>query len=392
MDFINLLSANAISNAIGDLIYKYLYAWVKTWSDNWEVVGAFSITTIMFTVFLKVLVSPLDIWQKAVMRKNAKKMEEMKPELEKITKQCGSNRELLAQKQREVYKKHKYSMFGSCLPLVITMVVFFIVFAGFNGAVSAHTEATYTALRREYTIVYEQTLRENDVVKVQQDGESFYYYKDGVKTTAAVTKADWYYLKGGVFTVIPQEESTALDATAKKAGQDAVVKLYDRDYKESFFWVKNIFAGDNWSSPIMSAGETNKSVSVNPEEYNDVMGGLIETYTGWNGYLILPILVLLLNVASIFINKPMMKQQQDATVAAPGQTEEQKKAQQSQSKMMQYIMPVMMFVFALFYSAAFTLYMFVNMLFSIALNLTYTLITKKKDDRERDQKLSTTYK
>ena len=83
MDFMNLLSANALSNAIGDLIYKYLYAWVQTWSDSWTTVGAFSVTTIMFTVFLKVLVSPLDIWQKAVMRKNAKKMEAMKPELEK---------------------------------------------------------------------------------------------------------------------------------------------------------------------------------------------------------------------------------------------------------------------------------------------------------------------
>lgn len=356
----NLLSANALSNAIGNLIYTYLYAWVQTWSDNWTVVGAFSVTTIMFTIFLKVLVSPLDIWQKAVMRKNAKKMEAMKPELEKITKQCGSNRELLAQKQRELYKKHKYSMFGSCLPLIITMAVFFIVFAGFNGAVATHNAVTYNALRDEYNTVYYRVLDENNA-----NDQS-----------------------------LTLEQKTEIDAKAKKAGQDAVVVLYEAKYKESFFWVKNIFAGDNWSSPIMSAGETNKSVKVNEAEYNDVMGGLKakDEYSGWNGYLILPVLVLLLNVASIFINKPMMQQQQNATVAAPGQTDEQKKAQQSQAKMMQYIMPVMMFVFALFYSAAFTLYMFVNMFFSIILNLSYTLITKKKDDLEKDRILSTTYK
>lgn len=358
MDFMNLLSANALSNAIGDLIYKYLYAWVQTWSDNWTTVGAFSVTTIMFTVFLKVLVSPLDIWQKAVMRKNAKKMEAMKPELEKITKQCGSNRELLAQKQREVYKKHKYSMFGSCLPMILTMVVFFIVFAGFNGAVSTHNAVTYNALKDEYNTVYQKTLTEKNAFDAS----------------------------------LSDEQKAAIDAEAKKAGQDAVVVLYEAEYKESFFWVKNIFAGDNWDSPIMSAGNTNKSVKVTEAEYNAVMGGLTAKYTGWNGYLILPVLVLILNVASIFINKPMMKQQQDATVATPGQTEEQKKAQQSQAKMMQYVMPVMMFVFALFYSAAFTLYMFVNMFFSIILNLTYTLITKKKDELEKDRILSTTYK
>ncbi len=359
----NLLSANALSNAIGDLIYKYLYAWVKTWSDNWTVVGAFSVTTIMFTLFLKVLVSPLDIWQKSVMRKNAKKMEAMKPELEKITKQCGSNRELLAQKQREVYKKYKYSMFGSCLPLVITMVVFFIVFAGFNGAVATHNATTYNALKAEYKTVYE----------VEYDKE--------VKALGLEDDAE-----------LTDEQRDTIDKTAIAAGQKAVVDLYNSEYKESFFWVKNIFAGDNWDSPIMTAGKTNSSVKVREDEYNNVMGGLNREYTGWNGYLILPVLVLLLNVASIFINKPMMQQQQNATVTTPGQTEEQKKAQQSQAKMMQYIMPVMMFVFALFYSAAFTLYMFVNMFFSIILNLTYTLITKKKDEAEKDRILSTTYK
>ena len=64
MDFISLLSCKALNNAIGDLIYKYLYGWVVTWSDDWSVIGAFSVTVIMFTIFLKVATSPLDIWQK----------------------------------------------------------------------------------------------------------------------------------------------------------------------------------------------------------------------------------------------------------------------------------------------------------------------------------------
>lgn len=110
MDFISLISANALNSAIGDLIYKYLYGWVVTWSDNWSIVGAFSVTVIMFTLFLKVLVFPLDIWQKEVMRRNAKKMEKMRPALEKIQKQCGSNRELLMQKQRALYKENKLSL------------------------------------------------------------------------------------------------------------------------------------------------------------------------------------------------------------------------------------------------------------------------------------------
>ncbi len=369
MDFINLLSCQALNDAIGELIYKYLYGWVQTWSNNWELIGAFSVTTILFTVFLKVLVSPLDIWQKVVMRKNAKKMEEMKPELEKIQKQCGSNRELLAQKQREVYKKHKYSMFGSCLPLIVTMAVFFVVFGGFNSAVKLHSQKTYDALKTEYYTVYNETMIDRGALIAQGDA-------------APVENPNF-----------DASKKAEVIAEAKTLAGEATIALYDKEYKESFIWIDNIFAGDNWDDPIMDAADAQKNISnLDEVEYNAVMKALSVKYNvGWNGYLVLPILVLLLNVASIFINKPMMNQQQQASIA-PGQTEEQQKAQQSQSKIMQYIMPIMMFVFALFYSAAFTLYMFVNMLFSIVLNLVYTIITKKKDDAEREYKLSTTIK
>ena len=59
---------------------------------------------------------------------------------------------------------------------------------------------------------------------------------------------------------------------------------------------------------------------------------------------------------------------------------------------MQFIMPIMMFGFALFYSAAFTLYMMVNMVFTTIINIVYNVITKKKDAEERDRILSTTFK
>lgn len=342
MDFISLISANALNSAIGDLIYKYLYGWVVTWSDNWSIVGAFSVTVIMFTLFLKVLVFPLDIWQKEVMRRNAKKMEKMRPALEKIQKQCGSNRELLMQKQRALYKENKYSMFGSCLPMIVTLAVFFIVFGGYNAAVSKHTQETFNALDRVYTAVYE------------------------ADENAALT----------------DDERTA-------KAEEAVLKAYEEEYKESFFWIKSIFAADTWADTIPNAATAAKNIpDLNTARYEVVMRPLIEKYNeGWNGYLILPILVLLLNIASMFLNKQQMQQP-----AVPGQTEEQAKAQKSQAKIMQFIMPVMMFGFALFYSAAFTLYMMVNMLFTTVINLVYNVVTKKKDEAEKDRILSTTFK
>lgn len=342
MDIVSLISCAALNNAIGDLIYKYLYGWVQTWSDNWSVIGAFSVTVIMFTLFLKIIVFPLDIWQKEVMRRNAKKMEKMRPALEKIQKQCGSNRELLMQKQRALYKENKYSMFGSCLPMIVTLAVFFIVFGGYNAAVSKHTQETFFALDKVYTSVYES----------------------------------------------PENEALSDEEKTAKA-EEAVLKAYEEEYKESFIWIKSIFAADTWADTIPSAADAQKNITdLNTARYEVVMKPLMEKYNeGWNGYLILPIVVLLLNIVSIFLNKQQMQQP-----AVPGQTEEQAKAQKTQAKIMQFIMPIMMFGFALFYSAAFTLYMMVNMVFTTIINIVYNVITKKKDAEERDRILSTTFK
>ena len=350
MDFISLIGANALNEAIGNFIYTYLYGWVQTWSDDWSLVGAFSITVIMFTIFLKVIVFPLDLWQKIVMRKNAKKMEAMRPALEKIQKQCGSNQQLLMQKQRELYKQHKYSMFGSCLPMIVTMAVFFIVFGGFNASVSIHNQRTYEALEEIFDAKYNEAVVECEGQDMTED--QIYAY--------------------------------AID----KAGE-AVVAEYDANYKESFFWVKSIFAGDTWADTIPSASEASKNIpDLNAGKYDIVMKPLMDRYNdGWNGYLILPILVLGVNILSMFLNKQQMQQP-----SVPGQTEEQAKAQKSQAKIMQFIMPAMMFVFALFYSGAFTLYMFVNMVFTTIINLVFNIVTKRKDALEKDRILSTTYK
>lgn len=50
-------------------------------------------------------------------------------------------------------------------------------------------------------------------------------------------------------------------------------------------------------------------------------------------------------------------------------------------KMMQYFMPVMIGVFALFYSAAFALYTFTSSLVSVVFQLGFTLVGKLLDKR-----------
>ncbi|MDR0855178.1 MAG: membrane protein insertase YidC [Christensenellaceae bacterium] len=324
-------------NPIGKLIYEVLYLkWVKGFAAEDSLIGAFAITVILFTLFLKVATLPLDLWQKQMGRKNARKMQIMKPELDKVQKLFGADKQQLMLKQREVHKKYKYSAFSACLPAIVTMVIFIIVLNGFNSAVRYQNEQQYLTLKEVYDTTY-----------------------------------------------IAEKEKGSNDAVAGKAAEDAVVASYK---PESFLLTVNIFRPDSWKKPIPTAGEYSGSGmgnmnigAVDRRAYDVVMKPLMDKYNdargGWNGFLILPILSFLLSVLSAKLVKPPEQP------AMAGQTAEQQKQQQSQAKMMQYMMPIMFAVFTLFYSTAFALYMVVSSLFSTVFNVAFNLITKQIDKK-----------
>ncbi|MFA5449195.1 MAG: membrane protein insertase YidC [Clostridia bacterium] len=354
MDFMMLATE---LNAIGKLIYNNLYQWVQGWASDYAIIGAFGVTVILFSLFLRMGLLPLDIWQKMLSRKNAKKMEIMKPELDKINKQCGENRELLMQKQRILYKKHKYSAFSACLPSLATMAVFIIIFSGFNSAVRHHNSLVYENLSVRYEEVYSTEIAKSENEK-------------------------------------PTEEEKS---AAVKAAEDAVIAAYQ---PERFLLTTNIFMPDTWVSPIpdiqryQGTGIGKLGITeVDKSDYNKVMQPIMDVYNTneegkkvWNGYLILPIISFALSIISSRLIKPPEQPQM------AGQTEEQLKAQRSQAKVMNYMMPVMMGAFTLFYSTAFALYMVVGNLFSTSFNLLFNVVTKRMDDKEREIMLSTTIK
>ena len=75
----------------------------------------------------------------------------------------------------------------------------------------------------------------------------------------------------------------------------------------------------------------------------------------------------------------------------PTGTEEQQKTQQTTTKILNYLMPLMLGVFAIMYSAAFAIYYFLSNVYSTVVSLIFNLIVKRKDKVEKDRLLSTTY-
>ena len=140
MDFMTLLAAALPDNLIGK--------WLVQLSDN---LPTFGVTVIVFTIIVRLILSPLDIWQKISQRKQSKAMRRLQPKLAKLQKQYANQPQLLRQKQAELQKQEKLHPFASCLPLIVTMVVFFVVFAGFRDLVAYKNEDIIERVYASYT-------------------------------------------------------------------------------------------------------------------------------------------------------------------------------------------------------------------------------------------------
>ena len=131
---LNILTANApeLTNLIGKFIYIMYNA-----------IGNYGWTVVVFTIILKVILSPLDFWQKHVTRKNNKAMKKMAPELEKLKKQFGSDPRALQQKQMALYKKNKISPFGSIIVMIVQFPIFICVWGALSGSSALSTGTFY---------------------------------------------------------------------------------------------------------------------------------------------------------------------------------------------------------------------------------------------------------
>ncbi len=95
--------------------------------------GIIGLGIIVFTLVLKAITLPFDIYQRVKMRKQNLIMRDMKDDLEKLQKQYANDKNMYNQKMMELYKKNGYSMMGACLPMIISFVILIVAFQGFRS-------------------------------------------------------------------------------------------------------------------------------------------------------------------------------------------------------------------------------------------------------------------
>ncbi len=355
--------------------------------------GIIAIGIIMFSLLLKIIPLPLDIFSRVSTKKNALKMEKMRPELEKLQKQYANNKELYNQKLIALYKKEGYSQFAACLPSIFTLVFFIIVITAFNQY------STYAKVKvfNEMAIAYDECIKE-ELTQKKIEGTDKYVIE--------IDENGNYIFEG---EITPNDKESDYYKLVVKPAQDrAAEKYFEEAEKHKFLWVKNIWIGDlPWNKAFIERGSytqiftyqegcsttTIKNNDIKRVEVYDVLMGsdkLDEVKNQSNGYLIL----VLLSVGSMLLSQFVMTKSQKAQMELQSVDGANGQAAQT-SKMMMWIMPIMFGIFSFMYTASFSIYLIISTVFSmvstILINKVVEVKFKKKMEKIEEEKYNKRY-
>lgn len=343
-------------------------------------IGSYGVTVIVFTIILKVVTLPLDFWQRYAMRKSSLKMAALQPVLDEIDRNYGNNPQKVQQEKQKLYKQQSVSSLASCLPMIVTMAVFIIMFNGLTNYATFNSVTNYNDLRNfynsEYTIAYEQQLQERGYYQTEDESQ-----KREIATLASATARE--LASNGNY-----EDGQLVEVGGH--GYIGIGQYYLDNIQESFLWIVNIWEPDTWS-PIMPDYQKFKT-SVNldhttggEEEYNHIRRYVLATHNtragddgSWNGLMILPLLSVGLSFLSIFVTQKMDKKNKKGEEVATNSQ------QAATNKTMMFIMPLMMAFFGFMYTGAFAIYMTCN----YTLSILSTILLKKPIDKLVEKNLA----
>lgn len=423
MQFFNLLSGVAIQlfERGADIHLDWIGNFINI-LINW--VGNVGLGIVAFTLLLKLLTLPLDIYSRVKMRKNNLVMEDMRPQLEKLQKQYANDQQAYNQQVMQIYKKNGYSMIGACLPTLVTMIIFIVVISAFSSYSQFTNLSVYNKMTDEYNNAiqgYITVVDDENTVKTE-DGD-YNIYKSSktdayiyiVENKTTLTK-DYYidtfklyssglldeYLEDANKSTSNLDKETvdsneAIQVACKKffktKGAEAAKNCY-LETDNSFLWVKNIWYSDvSWTHPVKTYDEFKTTINKKLEEggtlitssaYEDITSLLDDEKGQANGYFVFIVLSILLMLGQQLIT---MKTQKAQTELQSSNTEQTACMQKS----MTYILPIMFGVFAFMYSAAFCLYMVTSTAFSIITTLLTTKLTDLAFEKKSQQKIQDSY-
>ncbi|MCQ2387515.1 MAG: YidC/Oxa1 family membrane protein insertase [Clostridia bacterium] len=407
------------------------------------------IGVILFTLILKAITLPFDFISRSSMRKNSIKMEEMRPELERLQKQYANNKELYNQKMMALYKKNGYSVLGACLPTLITIVIFIVAISAFNNYSKFQNLQYYSEMSKAYnSVVYEGFEVDGDYIyyndnnelvfndeklllvdgSVESNKKTIYVNKTDDKMTVSTKNGYMEYsrvivngeCKGEiVFNIIEEnlENNKTLKLNDKtfddykkslenkdKAGENFLKEIGAersaetfRKNQPKFLWIKNIWVSDSAFNHAVEKDFNKFKSTYSYEHKKDKF--VKEGKLSEDQYQVLIskldkeqkkpngyFILVLLTAGSSLLSQIVIGKSQKAQMEL--QTVDGQGAQTQ--KTMNIMMPILMAIFSFLYTAAFSIYIVLNSILTIgstfAINAIVDLGVKKEEAKKATEK------
>ena len=402
-------------------------------------VGVVGLGIIVFSLILKCIVLPFDVYQRIAMRKQNQKMKAQQERMEKLQKQYANDKEMYNRKLMEMYKENGISMFSSCLPMILSMVIFIVAINAFNAFSQYSNVQNYNTMVKAYNAQIERYcpdlesaefsfVGEKIIVKGgAEDKDAYLYYEvnnvaytseteksvliDYVKSShnkqcivdlAKIEADDDFFAE--IKKLIPEGTDVTVDSKEQAAydyflndAQSAVLTAYNDTVSErtKFLWIKNIWVVDaSYKKPVLSY--TDFEAEAKREEFNvngeKVSYGDISAKTGTQVYTsdAYELITAKLDVQkkqangyfiliALSIGTILLQQ----FVMMRSQKEQQKFSSvdgqgASQQKMTMIMMTGMFAIFSFMYSSAFSIYMITSNIFSLISTLIINKIVDKR--------------
>lgn len=305
-----------------------------------SIINNYALTIIVFTILIKLVVMPLNLKS----RRSTMRMSSLAPKQKALQEKYKDDQEKFNQKLQELYRKEGVNPMGSCLPMLISMVILFAMFYALR------TFANEQLVSQFLTFYHNPEIDPHTLV------EPFLWIKN-------------LWMPDSPFaTYMPDVQSLRMvdfkvwnDVSAKLVAAGTIPEALNfanaNDLTNYITQVVTPFVSSAAYAPYIApvVGLGNLSIL-----------GIIRfsIYQEGNGWFLLPILSV---VSQIFMQKLTMKNTQ------------MDPSQESSQKMMIYVMTFMSLYFCASYNSAFALYWVVSNIYAIIEQIGFNKYFEQQD-------------
>jgi len=322
---------------MNDFLYNIL-AWINSW------VGSWGWAMVVFTVMIRLVLTPLDVKSRVSMRKTSK----LQPQMQALQKKYANDKDKLNAKTAELYKKEHINPLSSCLPLLLTWPILIAVFGAMRMVANKELLIQLGQILNNETPQLERWLW---IKNLWMPDSLFAASMPDLNTLRVIPADQWLAWFNGLdqsnLPVLIRDLGLTAASFESNALQDTVQQIVTA-MQQNAAYVEAVAVKPGWTFNLLITQ--------------------FSLVNSWNGLLLLPILSA---VSQIAMTKIMGGNQPQQNAQGPGA---------GTGKFMQYFFPIFSLVICLSYSAAFALYWVAGNL--VSMGQTFA-INKYLDKKER---------